>query len=334
MSGATTCGNARCGRRAHALADRGHSCGVHQALAALAAHHGGVFTRTDALRTGYSAKAIRHRLAAGTWQRLFRGVYADADLARTPRLMAAAALLTLPASAVISHQTAAALWALPVEVAGEVHATVPVGSGRQPVSGLVLHWATLSAADVDRPAGIQATSAVRTVLDLARTLPCLAAVVAADAAIHAGLVRLDELGAGLAALTGQHGVGTARHVVALADPGAESPMETELRLLLVAADLPRPRTQVPIRDGAGRFLARVDLAYPEHHLAIEYDGYAAHSDRRAFRDDRRRQNDLVRAGWDLLRYTAADVRRRPAQIVAEVAERLAAGGSHRQRMAG
>ncbi len=88
------------------------------------------------------------------------------------------------------------------------------------------------------------------------------------------------------------------------------------------------------RDGAGRFLARVDIGDPAPRLAIEYDRYDVHSDRRAFRDDRRRQSALVEAGWVVLRYTASDVRQRPDHVVAEVGRRLAAGGPPYHRMAG
>ena len=60
-------------------------------------------------------------------------------------------------------------------------------------------------------------------------------------------------------------------------------------------------------DGLRR---RVDFAYPELRLAIEYDG-AWHGERRA-RDDRRRLNRLYAAGWLVLHVTAADMRARSA----------------------
>ncbi|MBO0686900.1 MAG: DUF559 domain-containing protein, partial [Candidatus Dormibacteraeota bacterium] len=106
-----------------------------------------------------------------------------------------------------------------------------------------------------------------------------------------------------------------RRVLVLAEPAAESPMETRLRLVLVLAGLPRPVAQVSLRDDTGEFLARPDLYYPQARLAIEYDG-GTH--RGSLTADNRRQNRLQRSGVRLLRYTAPDVYGRQDAIVAEV----------------
>ena len=153
--------------------------------------------------------------------------------------------------------------------------------------------------------GFRTTSALRTVSDLARSLPLVEAVVVIDEALHRGLVRLDQLGA---------------RVAEVAEPATESPMETRLRLVLVLAGLPRPQAQVTLRTESGVFLGRPDLFYPEHRLAIEYDG-ATHRDSLAA--DNRRQNRLVDAGYRLLRFTAADVLDSPASVVELVRRSLA-----------
>ncbi len=99
------------------------------------------------------------------------------------------------------------------------------------------------------------------------------------------------------------------------DPKAESPMESRLRMLLVLAGLPRPEAQVSLYDEEGGFVARPDLYYREARLGLEYDG-ENHCDRMTA--DNRRQNRLHQIGVSLLRYTAPDLRERPAAIVAEV----------------
>lgn len=66
-----------------------------------------------------------------------------------------------------------------------------------------------------------------------------------------------------------------------------------------------------------RFVARVDFAYPEAKLAIEIDGYRWHAGNDAWQRDRRRNNELSRLGWTVLRFTAADLkdaRRVTAQV--------------------
>jgi very-short-patch-repair endonuclease len=97
-----------------------------------------------------------------------------------------------------------------------------------------------------------------------------------------------------------------RSIAALAAP-AESPMETRLRWLLIQRGLPRPEVQVDLRDEEDRFLARADLYYAAARLIVEYDG-SNHRDRLV--EDNRRQNVLLSAGFQLLRFTAADVRDR------------------------
>lgn len=92
---------------------------------------------------------------------------------------------------------------------------------------------------------------------------------------------------------------------ALADARSESPQETRLRVRLVLAGLPPPSPQFTVRH-LGRFVARVDLAYPEAKLAIEYDGLW-HGERGQLGRDRRRLNALHAAGWRVIHVTAADM---------------------------
>ena len=97
-------------------------------------------------------------------------------------------------------------------------------------------------------------------------------------------------------------------------------METRLRLLLVLNGLPRPEMQVSMHDETGDFLGRLDLFYRDRLLGIEYDG---ETHRVSLVEDNRRQNRLLRAGIRLLRFTAADVLRRPVGVVAQVRDILA-----------
>ena len=103
----------------------------------------------------------------------------------------------------------------------------------------------------------------------------------------------------------------------LCDPGAESPQETRLRLLLLAGGLPRPVTQYEVRDANGLFVARLDLAYPGRRIGIEYEGDHPR-ERTAFQRDLRRLNALRACGWTILRFAAADIYRDPARTVAIV----------------
>jgi very-short-patch-repair endonuclease len=158
--------------------------------------------------------------------------------------------------------------------------------------------------------------------DLLRRLPLPEAVVVADAVQHARLVEAAELEAELAAQARLRGIRRARRALELSDPRAESPPETRLRLAFLLAGLaPVPQYEVRVQ---GRFIARVDLAFPAARVAVEYDGRAVHERQDVFDRDRRRQNELVRAGWTVLRFTSADLRGGGAAAVAEVRAVLSA----------
>ena len=138
------------------------------------------------------------------------------------------------------------------------------------------------------------------------------------------MVRLDDVRAAVLELPSCQGSAQARRVVTLADGTAESPQETRLRLLLGRSGLPAPVAQFRVFDNEG-FVARVDFAYPELKIAVEYDGLW-HGERRAFVSDRRRLNRLAAAGWTVLHVTADDMRY-PERLAARLrvlrAQRLA-----------
>ena len=111
----------------------------------------------------------------------------------------------------------------------------------------------------------------------------------------------------------------------LVDPLSGSVLETLLRVLLHLAGLPAPETQHEVHEADGSFVARVDFAWPGARLVVEADGFAFHSDRAAYRSDRRRVNALERLGWRVLRPSWEDVRHHPEEVVRTVRACLAAG---------
>lgn len=153
---------------------------------------------------------------------------------------------------------------------------------------------------------------------LAAVLPGVDAVVAVDRMIATGSVSLGTV-RDLAARGRGPGSARARRVCTLADGLAESPQETRLRLLLRASGLPAPVAQYRVHDDRG-FVARVDFAWPDHKLAVEYDGLW-HAEAGQFAKDRRRLNRLQAAGWRVVFVTAADLAR-PVELVQRIAAAL------------
>jgi very-short-patch-repair endonuclease len=124
------------------------------------------------------------------------------------------------------------------------------------------------------------------------------------------------------------GCGRIRDALPLARPGVESPKETETRLLLRSFDLPEPAIQHVVSVD-GHFLARVDLAYPECRIAIEYEGDGHRTDRDQWRIDIRRQRDLEDRGWLVIRVTELDLRDGGGALAARVRRALIARGGVR-----
>jgi very-short-patch-repair endonuclease len=269
------------------------------------------FTLADALRAGLD----RWHLEGANWRRLGPGVYAWAGLSETPELRLEAARLRLPPVSVFSGLTAAWLHGLDVIACEPIEVTIPKGTGVSARSGLVVHRAALTAEEVVDRRGMRATSILRTLNDICIGLSTVEAVVIADMALHARLTSLPDLNSYCLARTRRVGVANLRRIALLADPDAESPMETRLRMVLELGGLPRPQAQVSLHDARGRFLGRPDLYYPDHGLGLEYDGGIHRS---SLADDNRRQNRLLTAGIRLLRFTAGDVLHNPDSITTQV----------------
>jgi len=278
----------------------------------------GPFTVDDALRAGLS----RRQLQSACWKRIASGLYVWAEIAQDPLCVLEALHRRLPAEAVFSERTAGWLHGLDLEPCQPAQATVPPGHSLSARAEVSVRRGALPAADVVELGGLPATAPLRTLFDLARRLPLADALVAVDMALHRALVELDGLGTYVAAHGTAHGVAQARRVLELAEPLAESPMETRLRLLLVEAGLPRPAAQVALTDERGSFVGRVDLYYPERRLAVEYDG-GTH--RQSLGADNRRQNRLLASGYRLLRFSAGDVYDSPEALVDQVRAALGRG---------
>jgi very-short-patch-repair endonuclease len=276
----------------------------------------GPFNRAEAKGVGIT----RSQLRGARYRRLGAGLYRWVGLNESPQLLLTAAAKRMPAGAAFSGRTAAWLHGLDLAPCDPIEVTIPEPSGSSRLAGASVRRAHLARNEVVRRRGLPTTSALRTVVDLGGRDPLKEGVVAADLFFHAGLVSIAELHSYVADHPGARGVARLRRVVNLAEPKAESAMETRLRMLLVLARLPRPEVQVSIHDDEGRFLGRPDLFYPRHRLAIEFDG-GNHRDRLV--DDNRRQNGLVGAGLRLLRFTSSDVYGNPEGVASQVRQALA-----------
>jgi hypothetical protein len=276
----------------------------------------------DAFRGSAAVRAgllTNRQLDGPSWRRLFRDVYVHAAVPVTHELRARAATVLLP-GAVVTGRSAAVLWGVDLADTGdEVELTLPPGVNPCRVRGLSVRRAVLPREHIWRRRSVRVTTVEATALRLAGILPGDDAVVAVDQLLAARVIDVEPVRRLAAAASGP-GSARARKVMALADGLAESPQETRLRLLIGRSDLPAPVAQYRVRvDGQVR--ARVDFAWPERKVALEYDGLW-HAEAGQFAKDRRRLNALQAAGWRVVFVTAADLHR-PAELLARIAVALA-----------
>lgn len=179
-----------------------------------------------------------------------------------------------------------------------------ITTNTRPPPGLLAHDDTLLDGEVVQRRGIPVTSIARTAFDLGRRESVGRAVARIDALCRARGLRTAAVEAVAAQHPGARGSRQLRTVLRLIDPGAESPKETWLRLLLIRAGLPKPATQILVVDGS--WIARLDMGWEDVKIAVEYDGDQHRTDRRQYLRDIRRLERLQELGWIIVRVVAED----------------------------
>jgi hypothetical protein len=277
----------------------------------------GVFVGSHAIADGL---LTRRQLRERSYRRLVQGVYADPAMPMDHRLRCAGVALLLPNGAAIGGHSAAAWHGAPFAGARDpVTVLRPPGVLWKGPREVRVHQTKLADADVALHDGVPVSSPLRTAWDVASLEPLGTAVAALDAMVRAGVLGPADLTAMAESGAGRWGVMKVRRAVPLVDPRSESAPESRVRVALVLAGL-EPMPQFEVRDG-GVFLGRVDFAFPEAQLAIEYEGAHHFEGTQIVRDDARFDR-LIAAGWRVIRLSAADLRDLDA-VVARVRAELA-----------
>ena len=201
-----------------------------------------------------------------------------------------------------------------------IHIVTPRRGERTQRFAVTAHFCGQKRLDVVDRFGLRLTSAPQTWLQVAREVNRNSLVGLGDAMTRRKN-PVTSTGA-LNVLTREtfkmKGLALCREAIELIRPGTDSPMETELRLLMVDAGLPEPVVNVPALDDAGQFLALPDLSYPRLKIAVEYDGDHHRTDPATWRRDVERRQLLEDAGWLIITATADDVIRYPDRVIARI----------------
>jgi hypothetical protein len=285
---------------------------------------GDIFTRQEALARGLSGRGLTKLVRAGNIARVGNGVYRNGTVAdvRDPRAISRAM------RAPVSHASSAAWLGAELPFAPtRLHLTAERSRGRRAdcVEGVRLHRADLAPSEVVIVRGVEVTGPVRTVLDIARSMPVTEAVAIGDSMCRLGHTTPAEIETAAIALASGPGRQAAVNVAQFLDPRAESVFVSITRVEMAIGGLPAPTPQLNIIDRNGVWIARVDFAWPELRLILECDGFEFHGNREAFERDRRRWSALTRAGWRIVIVTWRDVLGDPTYLV-ELARDVIASG--------
>jgi hypothetical protein len=284
----------------------------------------GACTRQQALNSlgqyGLRVAILRRELTP-----LWRGVLVDPRRLLESPTRAAAALLAVGQDAVLCGPTALTLHGCTAAEEPTVHLMLRYDRWARRQVGLRVHHGRLTDDDVVRLRGLPVVALDLAVADALCIAPRRRALAWADQAVALHLLGeredfLTRVAVRLGGRTDRRGTRRAVGLLALIDGAAESPPESHLRLIVVDAGLPVPVAQHPIRTPDGLQLWRLDLAWPELKIALEYDGYETHAGRDL--PDRARDEDLRRRGWIVVHADAADLRN-PQALLDRLAEAFA-----------
>ncbi|KUH67700.1 hypothetical protein AU184_09355 [Mycolicibacterium novocastrense] len=286
------------------------------ALRQLFDEQGGVATSAQilAIIPRYTFESV---LKAKYLERIWHGIYCLGE--PTDELRLRGLDLSCGTTVPVCLSTAAALFGFDTEGPSALHVLNPPGHQLRPADGLVVH--RRKGAPLVHTADRIATSPAWTAIEVARALRRPRALATLDAALRSGTCTRAELWRAAIQQAGRRGIVAVRDLLPLADGRAESPMESEARLAMIDGGLPMPELQYEVVDGHGQ-LRRLDFAWPDSHVAVEYDGIDWHTDPDVLRNDRRRQLALQDVGWTVIAIVSDDVRHRAADFVGRIDRQL------------
>ena len=292
-------------------------------LARIVKQQAGAVSRRQLLQH-LGASTIDRWVADGQLVRLRPGTYAPATAAISTATRLHAALLYAGRGAHLSHTTAAQVHGIDAGDGASIHIAVPADRTVAAQPGLTLHRsATLAGSQVHETKGrLRVTSVARTLIDLVDVTARPSLDLAWSDALRSKLVTIDYLSEQLRSSGRRRRLAALRGMLTELDPALESVLEAEFSAVLRSSRVPPPTPQHEIWDGP-LLIARVDFAYVDRRLAIEIDGYEFHSRYDRFQRDRERRRALKKLRWDVVEFTAHDVRARPGETARNVMELLA-----------
>jgi hypothetical protein len=260
----------------------------------------GPFIGSEAMASGQLTRYELRRY----YRTLAPNVYLDKRLQPSLRHRAIAAWLWSQREAVVAGLAASALhgakWVddgVPVEL---------VWANARPPRQVITRADLLFEEEIQNLDGLRVTPQTRTAFDIGRRGQLGEAIARLDALGNATGFKADDVLTLAQRHSRARGLRQLRTALDLFDPGAQSPKETWVRVMLVDEGFPRPRTQIMVPGPDGQPLYYLDMGWRDVKLAVEYDG-VQHADQIGY--DIARQEYIADLGWTTVRVAAGN--RRP-----------------------
>ncbi len=280
--------------------------------------------RRELLAEGFTDHQLSMMVVTGVLHRIRRGAYVDKPMwdvlsdADRHRVLCRAVLRTAHPLTALTHISAVVerrvpVWGVSLD---EVHTTRTDGKGARREAGVVHHVGLLPESEVDVIDGVRIGPAPRSAVEVLATTTTEAALVVINGMLHADVMTRDELTHAVAAMKHWPHTLSAHVVLAMVDSRMESPAESRTYYMCRQQHLPRPQPQYDILDERGRVFARVDFAWPEHGVFLEFDGRMKYErfrrdgetlEQYLMREKRRGERICQLTGWVCLRIGWSDL---------------------------
>jgi very-short-patch-repair endonuclease len=290
-------------------------------LGRLATAQHGVVGRRQLLELGFGEGTIKLWLRAGRLHHLHREAYAVGHRQVNQRGLWLAATLACGEGALLSHRSAAALWALVRQRGMKTDVTAPRGRQFRPGRlRIQLHRGRLHEGDGTIKAGIPVTSVARTLFDFAEVAQFHHLEQAWEEADRLKLLRLGEVERVCERGYGRRALKPTRRLLAgaRAVTRTRSPLEDRFQRFCRHFDLPPHSTNVEVLG------KEVDALWPAAKLIVELDSWEFHSHRAAFQRDRARDTRLLVASYRTIRVTHERLDKEASTLASEIRELLRA----------
>ncbi|MFB9314121.1 type IV toxin-antitoxin system AbiEi family antitoxin domain-containing protein [Nocardioides plantarum] len=284
--------------------------------------------RRELIKLGYNDRALGRLKRTGVLAQPRRGAYVDGPTyagldekgcyaVRTRTIMKQANTTVVASHVSSAVEYDAPTWGLDL---GLTHLTRVDGEAGRKEAGVQQHCGKLIDGDVVSRNGIDMTSGTRTAIEVTTVADVEPSLIVVNHLLHHALTTEAALAErytaeGAAMERWPHSLKTDL-VLRLANPKIESAGETRTFMLCFRKHIPMPEPQVEISDPNGVVVARVDFAWPQFKVFLEFDGKIKYQ--RLLRPgetitdvvlrEKRREELICRlTGWRCIRITWADL---------------------------